>query len=97
MSNSINWDKVHRKENVKNVGNNITTGNNFEKDFLKYLKYNTNKRDFNQNLFNKGMEFYNIGGSIDDIPEPLKNNRSFMSGYEHAKRLALIEKIEKKR
>ena len=88
------YDKLHRNEKV-----NTTSGAySFEKEqsFNKYLKSISKERNYNQKIFDMGVEFYQSGNRLEDAPEELRNNSSFISGFTHAKRLAMIEEIEKK-
>ena len=87
------YDKLHRKEKV-----NTSSGSySFEKEqgFNKYLKSLSEAKNFNPKIFDIGVEFYQSGNKIEDAPEELRNNSSFISGMSHAKRLAMIEEIEK--
>lgn len=67
-----------------------------EQSFNKYLKQLYENKTFDKDLFDKGNEYFNIGGSLENLTEELANNRSFISGYSHAKRLAFIEELEQK-
>ena len=44
--------------------------------------------------YKKGEEWYNSGLSLDDAPDEFREDYSFVYGFEHGKRLALIQKIQ---
>ena len=67
-----------------------------EEGFNKYLKNLHYQKSFNQDLFDKGIEYYNFGGVLDEAKDEYKNNNSFVSGYMHAKRLALVKVVDEK-
>ena len=67
-----------------------------EQSFNKYLKQLYEIKTFDRDLFNKGVEYFNMGGSLEELTTEFANNRSFISGYSHAKRLALIEELDKR-
>ena len=43
-------------------------------------------------IFNAGMEWFNNGLSLDDANEDMRNNNSFIEGFEKGKRLDAINK-----
>lgn len=46
---------------------------------------------YDSNIFEKGINWFNEGMSLEEAPDNIKNNTNFIRGYERAKRLALIE------
>ena len=51
---------------------------------------------FEQDKYDKGLEWYNSGLGIEDAPVELQNNRSFVDGFKRGHRLALIEELTSK-
>ena len=51
---------------------------------------------FEQDKYDKGVEWYNSGLGIEDAPVELQNNRSFVNGFKRGHRLALIEELTSK-
>ena len=68
-----------------------------EQNFNKYLKNIDSTKNFNKNLFDRGVDFFNVGGNLDNIPNELLNNDSFMRGYRYAERLSKIDSINNAR
>ncbi len=66
--------------------------NNFEKD----LRHLDNTRKFDGNMFVKGEEWYNSGLSFDSADPELKNNLSFIKGYNKGVRMDMIRNNIKK-
>ena len=54
------------------------------------------KKYFDNDLFDMGKEFFDIGGRLEELDDKYKNNFSFIRGYEHGQRLAMIQDIEEK-
>lgn len=48
---------------------------------------------YSQDLFNKGNEWFNSGLSLDDAPLEMKNHDSFVGGYNHGKRIKLVNDL----
>lgn len=44
--------------------------------------------------YKKGEAWYKSGLSLDDAPEEFKEDYSFVYGFEHGKRLSLIQEIQ---
>ena len=68
-----------------------------EQNFNKYLKNIYGSKNFNKNLFDRGVDFFNLGGNLDNVPNELLNNDSFMRGYRYAERLSKIDSINNAR
>lgn len=67
-----------------------------EKDMAQKKKTGTTHTEaFDINVFNKGMEWFASGLSLEDASEEDKNSIHFVNGYERAKRLARIEEMKK--
>ena len=66
----------------------------FNKKLEKLSGKKTNK--FNQDLYDKGIEYFNLGGNIEEVTDDLKNDFSFLEGYNYAKRLVYIKQMEEK-
>ena len=61
---------------------------NLDDGYEKDLKKMDADRRFNYKLFNKGKEWFDSGLTLEDASEELRNDQSFIKGYEHGKRLA---------
>lgn len=48
---------------------------------------------YSQDLFNKGNEWFDAGLSLDEAPLEMKNHDSFIGGYNHGKRIKLVNDI----
>ena len=59
-----------------------------------YLKTLQNTRDFDKNLFDKGKLWFDSGLSLEDADEKLKNDISFVKGFNHGARLDYINKMD---
>ena len=81
---SINVDKVFKDR---------IYGKQFKKT-PEFKKTPVKKESINPDLYAKGEKYFEVGGVIENIPEELKNNESFMGGYRHAERLAQIEEMQ---
>ena len=57
----------------------------------KDLRHMDNTRNFDQNLFNKGEEWYNSGLSLESADPELKNNLSFIKGFNRGVRINTIK------
>ena len=65
-----------------------------EHEFAKRKKAEAaHNEPFDINIYNKGMEWYNSGLSLDEAPDNEKNNIHFVNGYERAERLARLEEL----
>ena len=63
--------------------------------FEKKLKDLASKERFSSDLYNKGEQWFNSGLTLDEAPDELKNNNSFLNGFMRGHRLAIIEKLNK--
>ena len=81
MAKSMSYSQIR-----KNIHNNIAN------DIYKQEKMQNMVRadKYDQNIFDKGIEWYNTGLEISDAPENIRNNTNFIRGYEKGKRLAEI-------
>ncbi len=61
----------------------------------KFLKSLDKRRSFSYDIFEEGVKFFNSGLTLDDAPDDKRTNNSFVTGFEHAKRLAKINEMEK--
>ena len=50
---------------------------------------------YDKNLYNRGMEWYNSGLSLEEASPEDRNNIHFVNGYKRGERLALIDKMQK--
>ena len=91
MAKGQNWDKIRRDRKVVNDG--YAYLGEVEQGFQRQLANNVNNRDFNKKLYEKGIEFFNVGGKECDIPKELKESHSFITGYKYAERLKKIESM----
>ena len=87
----MNYEAAKNHDNSKKISGKY--GIEAEKSFNTHLKNINDSRNFSPRLFDKGIEYFNVGGDIDSLPAELKDNDSFMKGYEHAKRLSHIENV----
>ena len=88
------YDNMHRQSKVINDSGKYSVEK--EKSFNNYLRYLNNRKQFDKELYDNGIEYYNLGGILEDAKDELKNNLSFISGYNHAKRLAYVQEVEEK-
>lgn len=49
-----------------------------------------NKYDFKDDNYTKGIEWFNSGLSLDDAPLEMKNNGSFIKGFQRGKTVKLV-------
>lgn len=84
-----NFDELRIKDASKSNSGKYSV--EAEQNFNKYLKNIDGSKNFNKNLFDRGVDYFNVGGNLDNIPNELLNNDSFMRGYRHAERLSKIE------
>ena len=54
------------------------------------------KKNFDKELFDMGKEFFDMGGKLEELDDKYKMNFSFIRGYEHGQRLAMIQEIDEK-
>ena len=94
MSGKMNYEK--RKRDDKVINNSGAYSVEKEKSFNKYLEMLYHKKSFDAELFEKGMEYFNLGGILQEAKDEYKNNYSFVNGYNKAKRLAIIAEVEEK-
>ena len=82
------YRKIHRQIR-KDSGNRIAADlrEKEKKDNYKPV----DKRD--KEVFDKGIEWFNSGLSLDDAPENFRTNTNFVNGFEKAKRLADINSM----
>lgn len=78
------FDRLRKQTMINNTNtiNNTPNNNSFR-----------NMRDdngFNKGTFDDGHEYYNMGGTIENLADNRKKNINFIRGYEHAKRIANI-------
>ncbi len=98
MSGIMKYNKRNRDDKViiKNDASFSISSVHKDEGFNKYLKQLNNAKNFDKELYNKGIEYFNLGGILDEAKDELRNNLSFISGYKHAKRVAYIQEIEEK-
>jgi len=51
---------------------------------------------FDYKQYENGNRWFDSGLSLEDAPEELRENVSFVDGYEHGRRLALIDEMKAK-
>ena len=91
----FNWDKLSQDRKVVNNGVKYSVEKQISED--KYLKQLDRNRRFDKNIYDKGVEFFNLGGKLDEAIDKYRDNDSFISGYQHAKRLAYISQMDNKK
>ena len=99
MGVNFDWNSERAKEkNIHYYPNYSTNAANLVSDqkFENHLKWLSNKRAFDQNDFDKGIAYFESGLTLDELDNIRKSNRSFISGFKHAQRLAVIKEIEQK-
>ncbi len=92
MSNGFKYEDKRKKEKL--VTNYSTHAVFSEQGFNNYLKTNIYSRDFDRETFQKGIDWFNSGFSMDEAPSDLANNIYFKNGFIHGKRMALIEEYK---
>ena len=90
-----NFEELRIKDASKSNG--VKYAVEAEQNFNKYLKSIDGTKNFNKNLFDRGVDYFNVGGNLDKIPNELLNNDSFMRGYRYAERLSKIDNINNAR
>ena len=65
-----------------------------EQEMAKKKAGTTHTEPFDINIYNKGMDWYNSGLTLEEAPDNDKNNIHFVNGYERAKRLARFEEMK---
>ena len=48
-------------------------------------------KHIDQEIFKNGQEWFNCGLSLEDAPQSIRNNPSFIKGFERARRTQLVE------
>lgn len=87
----IDYDKMYK--DIRRNTNNRIANDIWEKERKKnYVR--PDKR--NLDIFNKGLEWFNNGLSLEDAPLELKNNTNFIYGFNKGERLAMIESLQDK-
>ena len=90
------YDRLRRQSKVYKENSFIVHDLHIEDNFDKNLKKLNDSKNYDKELYDKGMEYYNLGGILEEAKDELKNNRNFINGYNRAKRLAYIQEIEEK-
>ncbi len=90
----LDYDKLNRNKKVINNGSQYSVFK--EEGFKKYLRYLDSVKGFDKELFDKGTEYFLNGGILEQAKDEYRNNKSFVNGYTHGKRLAMIQDIEEK-
>ncbi len=68
-----------------------------EESFNRYLESLDREKNFRPELYELGEAFFNSGLSLEDADEELRNNTSFVNGYNRGKRIAFAKELEQKR
>ena len=89
----LDYEKAKRKDNLFVHGRHVSAVEN-DRHFENHLKNLNNTRTFSKEKFNLGVDFYNSGESLDNIDPAFLKDVGFMSGFNHAKRLAMIQENE---
>lgn len=84
MSNSKLYYRLRRSTQDK-----VANGIEFEKKMSTAQRVNK----YDPEIFNKGMEWFNSGLSLEDAPNDLKNNTNFIRGFEKGQRLSLVDRM----
>ena len=83
------WKNRRQEQlNMKRISYGLNESrSNFDKD----LRHMDNTRNFDQNIFNKGEEWYNSGLSLESADPELKKNLSFIKGFNRGVRINTIK------
>ena len=92
----MNYDKIRKQTMANSYDRNIKNTEGSRK-FENYLKQVNDDRNFDKTVFDDGAQYYNMGGLLENLMDSRRYNMSFIKGYEHARRLAIIEKKNKTR
>lgn len=76
-----------RKDNNNKVARDV-------REKKKTEKYSQTDK-FDKNLFERGIDWFNCGFPLSDAPEDIRNNTSFISGFQKGERLSLIASLQK--
>ena len=68
-----------------------TISTEIAKDVDRKLKPKRPVDDFNQVIFNQGMQWFNSGLPLEDAPAKLRSNTNFINGFNKAKRIRDVE------
>ena len=92
---NYNHDSYFKKQTDNNVRMRISYGK-IEKKISddRELKKLDEARNFSKDLFDKGTTWFDSGLTLDEAPENLKNNRSFINGFNYGKRLSLVKELQ---
>lgn len=59
----------------------------------RWLKNLEHVQAYDEEIFNKGIEWFKSGLSLEDAPENMRNNHNFINGFNKGKRLAEIDNM----
>ena len=81
-----NWSRCRKERNSTRIGIQISNQNNIADDITRVQKKDSIVYNYNETIFERGKLWFNEGLSLDDAPDNLKTNVSFVTGYNKAKR-----------
>ena len=81
-----NWSRNAKERNNKRVGIQRSNQNNVADDIAREKKKDSIVYNFDKDNFQNGKLWFNEGLSLDEAPDNLKDNISFISGFIKAER-----------
>lgn len=81
-----NWSRNAKERNNKRVGIQRSNQNNVADDIAREKKKDSIVYNFDKDNFQNGKLWFNEGLSLDEAPDNLKDNISFISGFRKAER-----------
>lgn len=81
-----NWNRKRKERISMQISIQINRQNILADDLSREKKKDSIVYNFDKNNFNNGKFWFNEGFSLEEAPVDLKNNISFISGYNKAKR-----------
>lgn len=90
----LNYDKKLRDSKTQKPSSIIDISR--QRTINEILKDMDHDKNFDREMYDKGTEYYEMGGKIEDLKDEYKNNRFFMSGYRRGQRLAYVKVVEEK-
>ena len=81
-----NWDRKKKERNSRQISMKINKYNHLSDDLIREKKKASIVYNFDKNNFNNGKWWFNEGFALDEAPDNLKDNVSFVAGFNKAKR-----------
>ena len=81
-----NWSRNAKERNNKRLGIQRSNQNNVADDIAREKKKDSIVYNFDKDNFQNGKLWFNEGLSLDEAPDNLKDNISFISGFRKAER-----------